>query len=72
MRKVLVKKIQKEAAPSSPNPEVPVADQVWITFPFFNIISLLFMAVFFNYTLSPCSLSLWMSLVGKNPHASRA
>jgi hypothetical protein len=33
-RKVLVKKIRKEAAPSSPNPEIPVANQVWITFPF--------------------------------------
>jgi hypothetical protein len=33
-RKVLVKKVRKEAAPSSPNPEIPVAHQVWITFPF--------------------------------------
>jgi hypothetical protein len=70
-RKVLIKKIRKEAAPSSPNLEVPVANQVWITFPFFNIIGLLFMAIFFNCAPSPCSLSLWMSLAGKNPHASR-
>jgi hypothetical protein len=33
MRKVPVKKVRKEAAPSSPNPEVPVANQVRITFP---------------------------------------
>jgi hypothetical protein len=33
-RKILIKKIRKEVASSSPNPEVPVANQVWITFPF--------------------------------------
>jgi hypothetical protein len=32
MRKVLVRKVRKEVAPSSPNPEVPVVNQVWITF----------------------------------------
>jgi hypothetical protein len=30
-RKVLVRKVRKETAPSSPNPEIPVANQVWIT-----------------------------------------
>jgi hypothetical protein len=33
-RKVLVRKVRKEAAPSPPNPEVPVTNQVRITFPF--------------------------------------
>jgi hypothetical protein len=33
MRKILVRKIRKEVAPSFPGPEIPVVNQVWIAFP---------------------------------------
>jgi hypothetical protein len=47
VRKMLVRKIRKEAGPSSTSQEAPIASQVWITF---FIIDLLFMYILLDYT----------------------
>jgi hypothetical protein len=54
-RKILVRKVRKEATPSSPVPSSPVIAQVW---PFLSLCNRVFVHVSFNGALFSCSLPL--------------